>query len=257
MALRIDQLLDTYPRRRPPLPAAYQEVYEREYLLNRSGGTYANSLALWAESWMHHVVAGRGKPGSVLEIGAGTLNHLAFEPDAHIYDVVEPFKAFYAGSPNISRVRRFFSSIDQVPQNARYSRIVSVAVLEHVEDLPTVVARSALMLLPDGMAQHAIPSEGGALWGLGWRMTTGLAYRIRNKLSYGVAMRHEHINEAHEIIAIIRWFYERVELHRFPLPVHHASFYTYVHATEPRLDRCMRYAELSSPSSPSVSDAPG
>jgi hypothetical protein len=236
----IEQLLATYPRQRPPLPAAYERIYEKEYLLNRSGGTFANTLALRAESWMHRIIAKRALPGTVLEIGGGTLNHLPYEPEVTIYDVVEPFEALYAKSTNRSRVRSIFRDIGDVPETARYDRVISVAALEHLENLPQVIAHSALLLSENGVSQHSIPSEGGMLWGLGWRMTTGLAYRLRNRLSYGIAMRHEHINDATEIIAVLGWFFERVELHRFPAPFHHASLYTYVEAKSPRLDRCQK-----------------
>ncbi len=190
---------------------------------------------------MHKTIARNAIPGSLLEIGAGTLNHLAYEPQAEPYDVVEPFDELYVNSPALSRIRNLFRDIDRVPERNRYNRIVSVAVLEHLEHMPSVVARSALLLAENGLAQHAVPSEGGALWGLGWRMTTGLAYRLRNNLSYGVAMRHEHVNDAPEIIEVIRWFFDRVRLRRFPSPLHHASLYTYVEADRPRRERCHDY----------------
>jgi hypothetical protein len=215
----------------------------KEYLLNRGGGTLANRLALRAESWMHRMIAQRALPGAVLEIGGGTLNHLPYEPEVADYDVVEPFEALYSESANRPRVRRIFPNIEEVPKESRYDRIVSIAALEHLEDLPKIIARSALLLSEGGIAQHSIPSEGGMLWGVSWRLTTGLAYRLRNGLSYGVAMRHEHINDAPEIIAVLAWFFERVEIRRYPVPFHHVSLYTYVEATHPRCDRCREYLE--------------
>src|SRR5437868_6302133 len=146
MTVDVEQLLATYPRQRPPLPAAYKQIYEREYLLNRGGGTLANTLALRAESWMHRIIAKRALPGAVLEIGGGTLNHLPYEPEVTVYDVVEPFEALYAKSANRSRVRSLFRQIADVPEAARYDRVISVAVLEHLENLPQVIARSALLL---------------------------------------------------------------------------------------------------------------
>ena len=179
----------------------------------------------------------------MLEIGGGTLNHLPYEPEVADYDVVEPFEALYSESANRPRVRRIFPNIEEVPKESRYDRIVSIAALEHLEDLPKIIARSALLLSEGGIAQHSIPSEGGMLWGVSWRLTTGLAYRLRNGLSYGVAMRHEHINDAPEIIAVLAWFFERVEIRRYPVPFHHVSLYTYVEATHPRCDRCREYLE--------------
>ena len=49
-------------------------------------------------------------------------------------------------------------------------------------------------------------------------------------------MRHEHVNNANEIIAIVRHFFEDVRIRRFPTPFHHASFYSYLEAQRPRRD---------------------
>jgi len=257
MLSNIDTLLASYPRARPPLPPAYQQIYKQEYLLNRTGGTRATRLATRAEEWMHRMIASRGVPGSVLEIGAGTLNHVPFETRAVCYDAVEPFDAFYEDSPSLHNIRTLFREIEQIPLDARYDRIISIAVLEHLENLPFAIARSSLLLAENAVAQHAIPSEGGAMWGLGWRMTTGLAYRLRNGLSYGVAMRHEHINDALEIVELIHWFFEKVTVRRFPLPFHHGSLYTYVEARSPRRDRCHGYLASRERAATRVADAYG
>jgi hypothetical protein len=192
------------------------------------------------ESWMHLQVAGRPGAQSLLEIGAGTLNHTDFQESPR-YDVVEPARWLITDGARRSRVRTIFPDIRNVPADARYDRIISIAVLEHVDTLPETIARSAVLLTPGGIAQHAIPTEGGALWGMSWRLTTGVTFRLRNKLPYGPLMRYEHINTAPEIVAVLRWFFERVSLRRFPLPAFHLSFYTYIEADRPRLDRCHSY----------------
>jgi len=236
----IDRLLSTYPRHRSPLPNAYQCIYEQEYQLNRTGGTIASKLTQLAESWMHRIIAKSSKKGSILEIGAGTLNHLPYE-STQIYDVVEPFEALYSQNPYCVRVRHFFQNVAKVPKDMLYDRIISIAVLEHLDTLPEIIAHTALLLNKKGLFQHCIPSEGGFLWGLGWRLTTGISFRLRNGIPYRVLMTHEHINKAREIILIIRWFFNSVELRRFPLPVHHLSLYTYIQASDPKIDRCQNY----------------
>jgi hypothetical protein len=189
---------------------------------------------------MHRQVAKRGGASRLLEIGAGTLNHTDFQ-QTECYDVVEPADWLIADGPRRSRVRNVFRDMRDVPTDSRYDRIISIAVLEHVDTLPETIARSAVLLTPDGIAQHAIPSEGGALWGLTWRLTTGVAFRLRTRLPYGALMRHEHINSEPEILAVLGWFFARVTLRRFPLPPFHLSFYTYIEAAQPRLDRCHSY----------------
>lgn len=235
----IESVLASYPRARPPLTPAHEAIYAEQYRINRDGQTIATGAAQRLEQWMHRRVAGQSGP--VLEIGAGTLNHLSFEQDRPDYDVVEPFRELYEGRPETARVRDFFDQTADVPSGRRYSRIISVAVLEHLPDLPADVARSALLLSDGGKFQAGIPSEGGFMWWLGWRLTTGLAYRLRTGLDYGVWMRHEHLSTAPEIVAVIRQFFGKVRVRRFPTPFHQLSLYAYVEATEPKREAAQQY----------------
>jgi SAM-dependent methyltransferase len=236
----ITRLLASYPRTRPPLGAPYRAIYEKEFRLNRAGGSLPNRLAMALEGWMHRITAARATPGSVLEIGAGTLNHLPYE-SAGLYDVVEPNRPLWENNPLRARVRNAYDALSAVPAGESYDRIVSIAALEHLEALPEIVARAALRLKPGGRFQAAIPSEGGFLWGAAWRLTTGIGYRLRNGLPYGPLMRYEHVNDASDILAVLRYFFGRVATRRFPLPLHHLSFYTYAEASEPDPGRCRGY----------------
>jgi len=237
----INSLLSSYPRRRPALPSRQAEVYEKEYTLNRDGGSLITSLSRGLEKWMHLKVASVGIPGDVLEIGAGTLNQLVFENKHANYDIIEPFCALYQDRPELGRIREVFSDISELPPERRYDRITSVAVLEHLEDLPNIVATSALRLNNEGVFQAGIPSEGGALWHFSWRTTTGVAYWLRNKLDYGKLMRHEHLNSAQDIELVVGNFFDTVEVRRFPTPARHLSFYTYLSAKNPNRARAAEF----------------
>lgn len=229
-------LLNSYPRTRPVLPVAHQRIYENEYRMNREGARVTEGLAKRMEEWMHRQVQG-APDGKLLELGAGTLNHVRFEDEAASYDAVEPFTGLYANSSERARVRHIFSAQDEIPAGILYTRIVSVAVLEHMVDLPYELALSALRLDEGGVFKAGIPSEGGFLWWLGWRATTGTAYYLRHRLDYGTLMRHEHINTAAEIIKLVHHFFDDVTVRRFPLPAHHLSLYASLEARAPRLDR--------------------
>ncbi len=233
-------ILARYPKQRPPLPPEYQRIYEREYKLNREGGSFVTRISSRLEAWMHRRVAA-APAGALLEIGAGTLNQLQYEAPQQRYDIVEPFAALFEGSPELKRVDAVYADISEIPAGRQYDRITSVAVLEHLDDLPAIVARSALMLRDDGLFQAGIPSEGGLLWTLAWRLTTGVAYWLRNRLDYAVLMRHEHLNTATEIEAVMRSFYRDVRIARFPLPLRHLSFYSYLEARHPHRDAALRY----------------
>ena len=79
-------------------------------------------------------------------------------------------------------------------------------------NLPEVVARSVLLQNADGAFRAAVPSEGTILWTLGWKLTTGLEFRWRHGLDYGLLMRHEHVNSAREIEDVLRFFFSRIRV---------------------------------------------
>ena len=233
-----DALLRSYPRPRPPLPERQAAIYEREYKRNRQGKGLMSRLAQGAEGWMHARVAAGGIAGPVLELGAGTLNHVPHESPflkEWGYDIVEPQRHLYEDSPHLGVVRDAYADIADVPADRRYARIISVALLEHVSDLPALLRSCEALLLPGGLMQHGIPSEGGLLWGLGWRMTTGLAYRLRTGCSYKTLMRHEHLSGSEEILAVARAVCSTpVSTTRFPNLGRHGSLYTYLQVEAPQ-----------------------
>jgi hypothetical protein len=231
-----DHILARFPKARPPLPVAYEAIYAEQYKSNRNGATPAASLAQRLESWMHRKVAADVAvlgPRATLELGAGTLNQLPYEPRGEIYDIVEPFALLFEDSPHRPRVRQIYSGVEEVPSSNLYDRITSVAVLEHLCDLPGVLARASRLLSPDGVFRAAIPSEGGLLWGLGWRVGTGLEFRRRHDLDYGVMMRHEHVNTAVEIEALVKALFVQVRIQSFGLG-RQLSLYRFIEAQAPR-----------------------
>jgi hypothetical protein len=240
--VEIDSVLKTYPRARTVLSPAHQAVYEEEYRRNRHGEGRLLAITSWMESWMHRGVArGRSEGERLLEIGAGTLNHVPYERNVSVYDAVEPWQSLWQDSPNRDAVQHLYADVAEVDYANRYDRIISIAVLEHLTDLPSTIARCGLLLAPGGSFRAGIPTEGGFLWALGWRLTTGVAYRLRRGIDYAAVMQHEHVNNAREILAVVRYFFESVTEHRFPLPLFHVSFYTVLEAKRPNLNRCKRW----------------
>lgn len=238
----VQEILARYPKSRPALPPAHAHIYARHYRENRDGEGAANSVATRLERWMHRRVAKAGSGGRVLELGAGTLNHLRFEsPFPAVYDVVEPFTALFEGRRESARVRAFYRDIGDIVPTEQYDRIISIAVLEHLTVLPDIVARAGLLLAEDGTFAAGVPSEGGALWHCAWRFGTGMAYYLRHGLDYADLMRHEHVNTADEILTVIGHFFAMQEVRRFPLNALHASLYTFVSAKRPDVARCRAY----------------
>lgn len=237
------RLLAPYPKRRPELPKAYQKIYVEHYRRNRTGGSAATAAAQNLEAWMHRKVAEdvrtRRSGYQTLEVGSGNLNHLQYEPSSTVYDVVEPFLELEADASDRRRVSTVYRDISEV-RGKRYDRIISVAVFEHLEDLPTVTATCGNLLSPSGCLRIAIPSEGTLLWGLAWRFTTGIEFRLRYGLNYGLLMRHEHLNTASEIAGTLEIFFESVKRQVFGISPA-LSLYQFFECSSPRIERCSSY----------------
>jgi len=194
---------------------------------------------------MHRKIAAdvqESGPKATLEIGAGNLNQLPYEPCTTPYDIVEPFRELFESSPHLGRIRNVYDDVAEIPAATRYERITSIAVLEHVCDLPVLVARSALLLAEGGTFRAGIPSEGTILWRLGWQMTTALDFRARYNLDYKVLMRYEHVNTAREIEEVLRYFFAETRGRAFGI-ARSLSFYQFFACAKPRLQRCHEYLE--------------
>ena len=236
-----EEVIKRYPKVRPELPPAQALVYEEEYRINRAGEGLLYRAVRGMESWMHRRIAAEQVVGNVLELGAGGLNHVSYETTCARYDVVEPIEEIVVNSPSFSRIDAYLGDYGVFLDNAsngelRYQKILSVAVLEHLTHLPWIVAAAALALEPYGSFHAGIPNEGGALWEMSWRGTTGVAYRIRNKASYVPLMRHEHVNGAAEIEAVVSCFFEDTASSGFPLSGRHTGMYRHIRAVGPRYD---------------------
>ncbi len=236
----------SYPRTRPVLPSAQRAIYEREYEINRASDGWLYRGVHQLELWMHHKIAAERVVGSVLELGGGSLGHLPLEATAARYDVVEPVIPVVTSAANFSSVNRYFDSYDSfiacaIADELSYQKVLSVAVLEHLENLPAVVAAAALSLEEGGSFHAGIPMEGGLLWESMWRASTGVAYRLRNGISYAPLMAHEHINSAADITEVIDYFFDDVDCNRFPLRGKHVSIYAHLRAIGPHKDRSADY----------------
>lgn len=227
-------MLSNYPKVRKDLPKAYQDIYEAHYKKNREGETAATSVSQKMEKWLHKMVAAdvKGKNNlSTLEIGAGTLNQLQYE-DTDPYDIIEPFRSLYQDSPLLKRVRNTYDDISEISADVQYDRITSVATFEHICDLPDVVAKSCLLLKDHGSLRVAIPNEGTILWTLGWKLTTGLEYKLKYGLDYKVLMEYEHVNTADEIEYVLKHFYKDVKHKVFGLS-RKLAFYRFYECRNP------------------------
>ena len=235
-------MFEDYPKKRTELPPAFQGIYSEYHRRNREGETTASALSQRMESWLHRKVASDVRDTaerSTLEIGGGTLNQLKYE-NSRPYDIIEPFRELYVNSPFRDRIREFYNDIDQIDSTKKYDRIISIATFEHITDLPKVVAKTCILLSPGGTLRVSIPNEGNFLWKLGWKLTTGLEFRIRRGLDYGILMTYEHVNTADEIEKVIEYFYGKVSCLCFGIGKRFA-LYRFYECTDPDIKRAHGY----------------
>ncbi len=238
-------MFEQFPKERPPLPQAYQEIYEQHYSENREGRSTASSMATKLERWMHRQVAKdvrNGQSVSTLEVGAGTLNHPVYEPEVRPYDVVEPWDYLLQRSNDLDRVRTVYKDICEIPEGTKYDRIISIATLEHILNLPEAVARIGLLLNDGATFRAAIPGEGTVLWKLGQMVSTGLEFRLKYGLDYFVLIRHEHVNSAKEIEQVLHYFFADVKCRVFGI-CRCLSLYQFYACSQVHTDRCRQYLE--------------
>jgi hypothetical protein len=232
----MEDIFKNFPKTRLELPEKYLKIYAEHYKKNREGETSAASMAQRMERWLHKKVANDVKNDtnkSTLEIGAGTLNQLKYEKTTP-YDIIEPFSELYQNSPYLKLVNNIYADIDEIDASVKYDRITSVATFEHILDLPKVVAKTCLLLKEDGTLRVAIPNEGTILWKLGWKLTTGIEFKLKYGLDYGLLMKFEHVNGASEIEKILKFFYRKVKSSSFGI---HKSiaFYRFFECKAPNI----------------------
>jgi len=235
-------MFDNYPKQRPELSERFKAIYEEHYRSNREGNSKASGLAQKMETWLHRKVASDvelSHDKRTLEIGAGTLNQLKYEQSDH-YDIVEPYKGLYLNSPYLKKIKKIYTDIDEVDSLPKYDRITSVATFEHITDLPKVVAKSCLLLEAKGSLRTSIPNEGTLLWTLGWKLTTGIEFRLKYGLDYGTLMRYEHVNTAKEIEEVLHYFYQQNICHTFGLNKA-LAFYRFYESKNPRVELAKEY----------------
>ena len=235
-------ILDKFPKKRPILPQAYKDIYNIHYNRNRSGQTKATSLSMKMEQWLHKKVAEdvQIKGIETLEIGAGNLNQLPYEPKVENYDIVEPFDALLENSEHKSRIRNFYKDILEI-NDRKYDRITSVATFEHILDLPLIVAKAVLLLNEKASLRVSIPNEGTIMWKMG-TMLTGAEFKRMYGLDYQVLLNYEHVNTAKEIESVLRYFFDNVDVSVFGLSRKFA-FYVFLSCEKPNINRAKELLE--------------
>ena len=109
----IDKILSRFPKERLMFSPEMAEIHLETLKANRERKTILSRLSALLEVWMHQKVARRDtkSKGPILEIGAGTLNHVIFESPEIDYDAIEPIEFLYENKAELTRIRNLKSDI--------------------------------------------------------------------------------------------------------------------------------------------------
>ena len=235
--MSIFKLIKKYPKKRGILPEPLKKIFDGFYLSNRE-----NLFLQLVRRWLHSIMNDKEKEFITLEIGAGTLNHLKYEK-INKYDIIEPKKFLYSNSDNLKHINQAFDKIDQCKDNY-YDRIISIAVLEHLTDLPRYLYESSKKMKENGYQQHSIPCEGYPMWNITWFLISGITFRLKYGYSFKYIQKHEHVNNFDEIHSLIKFFYKDVKV-RFSYPFYnkYLSLYSNIKFSNPNQENIEKYLD--------------
>ncbi len=244
--MKKSNILSKFPKNRIELPEDYRKIYNQHYLSNREGKYKTTSLSQKLEAWMHRKIASDVLKTNIkfntLEIGAGTLNQLQYEINSNqAYDIIEPFKELFINSPLLKNVRTVYDDISEIPLTQRYDRITTIATFEHIMDLPSVVAKAALLLTENGHLRVAIPNEGTIMWKLGTKIT-GFEFKKKFGLDYQTLMNYEHVNTSDDIEKVLEYFFTKSKCSVFGISKG-LAFYRFYDCYLPDLIKVKQYFE--------------
>ncbi len=243
---KLNELIKIYPKKKIPLSLKLKNIFQKEYKINRE--RKINSIF---EKWMHKNIKKLKNKSNIntLEIGAGTLNHLSYEDNSNKdkYDIIEPKKFLYRNNILKKKINKIYTDYKNLPDK-NYDRIISIATLEHLTDLPKFLAMSAFKLKnKNSFHSHSIPCEGYFAWTIANRYISGAIFKLRTGCSYDEMMKYEHVNNYDEIYSMIKFFYKNVHI-TFSYPFFlnaHTSFYANISFSGPRLKVCKKYLKLN------------
>ena len=232
---------ESFPKERIHLPAEYHEIFEKHYQENRNGQSKMSFISSKLEQWLHRQVAkSSNEYKDTLEIGAGTLNQLRFEKTQN-YDIIDPFELLYKNSVFLDRIRNIYTDIEEIPLSQKYYRITAIASLEHILNLPDVIATACKLLYKNnGIFCAAIPNEGRFLWKFAYTISTGFEFKRKYGLDYSLLMKYEHVNTADEIEQVLKYFFKKIKIKLFGVSKTFA-FYRYYECSIPEVDRAYSY----------------
>ena len=229
----INGIFDLRPTTSIPVPRMYddphyqrwneQKAQSHEYLYR------ANPIVAWVQNAGHRAVralAASAPEALTLDMACGDGGHRPYmwRPDRVVgIDIDQPsLEQYRTRHPDASIVR---GDCYRMPfGDGVFDRVINVYNLEHLVHVDFALEEARRVLKDDGELLAAVPTEGGAAWVLGRRLSTARRYN-RDGFDYIRANAIDHCNCVWQIDKTLRRHFRVVRRRLFPcgLPSYHLN----------------------------------
>ncbi|AYH45327.1 class I SAM-dependent methyltransferase [Azoarcus sp. DN11] len=178
--------------------------------------------------------------GRVLEVGAGTGEHLPFV--RHSFDqytltdldpkTLEVAKRKLAGIHNGNVTIEVQTGSELAYPDNTFDRLVATHVLEHIYQPHLALKEWRRVLKHSAIISILIPTDPGMTWRLG-RHFGPRKNAVARGIAYDYVMAREHVNSCNNLIAILRHYFpgSREAWWPFPIPSIDLNLFFSFHAT--------------------------
>jgi phosphatidylethanolamine/phosphatidyl-N-methylethanolamine N-methyltransferase len=164
--------------------------------------------------------------GRVLEVGAGTGEHLPFVQhgfDEYTLTDHDPKTLEVAKKKLASLSTRKVNFEVQAGSELTYpddtfDRLVATHVLEHIYQPHLALKEWCRVLKQGGVLSILIPTDPGMAWRLGRHLGPRKA-AIKQGIAYDYVMAREHVNSCNNLIAILRHYFPQSKEAWWPFPI--------------------------------------
>lgn len=183
---------------------------------------------------------------AVLEIGAGTGEHLGFVRHGFDRYVLSDADAKTLEIAKAKLGARFGDKLAYEVQSGErlshadnsFDRLIAAHVLEHIYQPHLALKEWARVVKPGGILSILIPNDPGMAWRLG-RSLGPRRSALAQGIDYDYVMAREHVNSSNNLIAFLRhYFPERTEAWwPFPFPSIDLNLFFVCHAVVRKAER--------------------